>query len=35
MAGHRTALINSILNEGYNDLKNILMQLVNTLAEMR
>jgi len=32
MAGRRTALINSILDEGYNDLENILTQLVNKTA---
>lgn len=32
MAGRRTALINSILDEGYNNLEDILMQLVNKTA---
>ena len=32
MAGSRTTLINGILDEGYNDLKNILTQLVNKTA---
>ncbi|KIM59855.1 hypothetical protein SCLCIDRAFT_125380 [Scleroderma citrinum Foug A] len=32
MAGRRTTLINGILDEGYNDLENILTQLVNKTA---
>ena len=32
MAGRRTALINGILDEGYNDLENILTHLVNKTA---
>ena len=31
-SGHRTAAINNILDEGYNNLEDILMQLINKTA---